>query len=361
MTIRETFRHRGCRCVFAPLLLGLLAAALAVPAEGDTIWRVKNRLQGKMKDGEPEKSQDVSGIACAPGTLPRVCLVVDDETQGAQVVILQQDMLVAGDFIPLIEGEYDGKRLELDAEGVAYADGAFYVTGSQGRPRHEDDAAAEAKNAAKAAATRKVFRIALSADAVDLETGVLQEAPKVTASAALASVLQKDPVIAPFFDRPLDKNGLAVEGIAVKGDNLYAALRGPVLDGGKAAIARVPLATLFDGAPGEATLFRLALDQDTQGDPRGIRDITTAGDEFLLIAGPENDPPKKHPVALGDYAIYAWNEGDAAKRLDLESYGKKTKPEALVVLGREGDTAHALLLFDGPKEGQPTPVDIPLK
>jgi hypothetical protein len=322
---------------------------------------VKNRLQGKMRNGEPEKSEDVSGIACAPGTLPRLCLVVDDETQGAQVVILQQDMLVAGDFIPLIEDEYDGKRLELDAEGVAYADGAFYVIGSHGRARHEDDAAAEAKNAAKAAATRKVFRIALSADAVDLETGTLQAAPKVTASAALATVLQRDPVVAPFFDQPLDKNGLSVEGIAVKGENLYAALRGPVLDGGEAAIARVPLATVFDGAPGAATLFRVGLDRDSLQGPRGIRDITTAGDGFLLIAGPENDPPKKHPIALGDYAIYAWNEGEASKRLDLQPYGKKTKPEALVVLGQDGDTAHALLMFDGPKEGQPTPVDIPLK
>jgi len=32
-----------------------------------------------------------------------------------------------------------------------------------------------------------------------------------------------------------------------------------------------------------------------------------------------------------------------------------------VVLGQDEATAQALLLFDGPKEGQPTPVDIPLK
>jgi hypothetical protein len=361
MTIRKTFHHGRHSGVFAPLLLCLFAAALAAPAASDTAWRVKNRLQGKIKDGEPEKSEDVSGIACAPGALPPLCLAVDDETQGAQVVILQQNLLVAGDFIPLIEDEYDGKRLELDAEGVAYADGAFYVIGSHGRARHEDDAAAEAKNEAKAVATRKVFRIALAADAVDPETGALQAAPKVTASAALAGVLQKDAALAPFFDRPLDKNGLTIEGIAVKGENLYAALRGPVLDGGEAAIARVPLATVFDGAPGAATLFRLALGQDTQGDPRGIRDLTLAGDGFLLIAGPENDPPKKHPITLGDYAIYAWNEGAAAKRLDLQPYGKKAKPEALVVLGETGDATQALLLFDGPKEGQATPVEIPLK
>jgi hypothetical protein len=360
MTIGETFRDGWGRGAFA-LLLSLLGAALTAPAEADTAWPVQNRLQGKIKDGDPGKAEDVSGIACAPGDFPRLCLVVDDETQGAQVVILQQDLLIAGDFIPLIDDAYDEKPLELDAEGVAYADGFFYVIGSQGRARHEDDAAKEAKNVARAAATRKVFKIALAADAVDLATGVLQSTPTVTTSVALATILRNDPVLAPFFDRPLEKNGLTVEGIAVRGDNLYAALRGPVLDGGQAVIVRVPLATVFDGAPGAATLYRLTLDADTQGDPRGIRDITTAGEDFLLIAGPENDPPKKHAVTLGDYAIYAWNEGAAVKRLDLQPYGKKTKPEALVVLGQDEATAQALLLFDGPKEGQPTPVDIPLK
>ncbi len=132
-------------------------------------------------------------------------------------------------------------RWKLDAEGVAYADGFFYVTGSQGRARHEDDAGKEAKNAAKATAARKVFKIALAAGAIDLATGTLRSQPTVTASAALAAILQHDPVLAPFFDRPLEKNGLTIEGIAVRGDKLYAAMRGPLLDGGQAVIARVPL------------------------------------------------------------------------------------------------------------------------
>jgi hypothetical protein len=356
MTTGEKFRQ-----LWLGLLAATFAAAVAAPALAETPWPVQNRLQGKLKGGDPEKAEDVSGIACAPGAFPRLCLAVDDETQGAQVVILQPGLAIAGDFIPLIDDAYDGKPLELDAEGVAYADGFFYVTGSHGRARHEDNAAKEAKNQAKAAATRKLFRIALAADAVDLATGTLRSKPSITETAALATVLQNDPVMAPFLDRPLSKNGLTIEGIAVRGDTLYAAMRGPVLDDGQAAIARVPLATLFDGAPGAATIFRLSLDRDTEGDPRGIRDITVAGDGFLLIAGPEEDPSKKHAVQVGDYAIYAWNEGAATKRLDLQPYGKKTRPEALVVLEEEAGTAHALLLFDGPKEGMPTPVDIPLQ
>ena len=352
----EKFRRIGLS-----LLATTLAVTLAGQAQADA-WRVQNRLLGESKNADDpeygEKSEDMSGIACAPGALPRLCLAVDDETQGAQIVILQQVLLIAGRFLRLIDDAHDEDALELDAEGVAYADGFFYVIGSHGRARHEKNAEEEALSNAKAAATRKLFRIRLSADMVDLEPGVPKGEPAITPSAALATVLEKDPVIAPFFDLPLKKHGLTLEGVAVRGDSLYAGLRAPVLEDGSALIARVPLATLFDGAPGAATVFRLALGVDAHGDPRGIRDLTIAGDGFLLIAGPEQDP-KKH--GGGDFAIYAWNEGEAVKRLDLPSYGKQTKPEALLVLDQDGDTAHALLLSDGPKEGEPTPIDIPLK
>jgi hypothetical protein len=354
-----TFRHV---LLATTLAFMAIAPATANSAWADSAWPVQNRLQGKVKDGDPQKADNISGIACAPGPLPRLCLVVDDESQGAQVVILQDGMLIAGDFIPLIDDVYDKKPLELDAEGVAYADGFFYVIGSHGRARHADDTEKEAKNAARAAATRRVFRIALGAQAVDFTTGTLKSAPVVTLSAALAAILGRDPVIAPSFDRPLGKDGLTIEGIAVRGADLYAGLRGPVLDDGSAVIARVPLAAVFDGAPGAATVFHVGLDKDTQMDPRGIRDLTAFGDGFLLIAGPEQNPPKKHRIALGDYAIYSWTEGAApVKRLDLQPVGKADKPEALTVLDADAEQARVLLMFDGPKEGRPMPVTIPLK
>jgi hypothetical protein len=359
-----TFRHVLLATTLAGAFIApaLVDSAWVDSAWADSAWPVLNRLQGKVKDGNPEKADDVSGIACAPGPLPRLCLVVDDETQGAQVVILRDGLLIAGDFIPLIDDVYDRKPLELDAEGVAYADGFFYVVGSHGRAPHADDADKEAKNAARAAASRRIFRIALTPDAVDLATGTLKSAPVVTPSAALATILGRDPVIAPSFDRPLGKDGITIEGVAVRGADLYAGLRGPVLDDGSAVIARVPLAAVFDGAQGAATLFRLGLDKDTQMDPRGIRDLAAFGDGFLLIAGPEPDPPKKHRIALGDYAIYSWTEGEApVKRLDLQPTGKTDMPEALLVLDADAEKAQVLLMFDGPKEGQPMPVDIPLK
>jgi Protein of unknown function (DUF3616) len=139
---------------YSPLLLAvLLACSLttslvtsvsAALAQGDEPWKMKGKLLGKPTDaGEPDgsKSEDVSAIACATAAgFPRICLLADDESQGAQIVILSDGKLIAGDFIRLIDDVHAGKPLELDAEGVAYADGSFYVIGSHGRPRHEADA-----------------------------------------------------------------------------------------------------------------------------------------------------------------------------------------------------------------------------
>jgi len=253
------------------------------------------------------------------------------------------------------------KPLELDAEGVAYADGFFYVIGSQGRARHEDNAGKEAKNAAKATAARKVFKIALAADAVDLATGTLRSLPTINTSVALATVLQKDPVLAPFFDRPLEKNGLTVEGIAVRGGK---SLCGHARPGPRRRSGGDRARASGHGLRRRAGC-RDALSLDARyrhpGRPTRHPRHHHRGRRVPADRRPENDPPKKHPVMLGDYAVYAWNEGAAVKRLDLQPTGKKAKPEALVVLDQDRVTAHALLLFDGPKEGQPTPVDIPLK
>jgi len=82
-------------------------------------------------------------------------------------------------------------------------------------------------------------------------------------------------------------------------------------------------------------------------------------DGFLLIAGPEQDPKKKkHAIAAGDYAVYSWYGDDVRKLLDLPSYGKSAKPEALLPLDGNGANMRVLLMFDGPKEGAPTPVDM---
>src|SRR5262245_7551387 len=129
----------------ATALLLVAAVATGTPAvaktkDKDRTWPVTHKLLGKpdKTTGEIKKANDVSGIACTTTHgFPRSCLVIDDNLQAAQFVTLKDGEIVAGKPIRLIDNTYgdDGEPLELDGEGVAYADGEYYVIGSHGRPR----------------------------------------------------------------------------------------------------------------------------------------------------------------------------------------------------------------------------------
>lgn len=368
------------------LALPLLALGIAVfglaPGDAiakkdrDAVWEVKKKLYGQPDESDPDditasdKSDDVSGIACATETgFPRICMIADDEAQGAQIVILNDGTLRAGTFIRLTKA-MDGKTpLELDAEGVAFADGAFYVIGSHGRPRHAPtDPKAEAGSRIRAEATRHLFRIRFDLDRVDLGTGRIADKAQIdetgklveiTGTSNLTKFIQEQPALKPFYDRPLELGGLTIEGVAVKGGRLHAGLRGPLLDDGKAAILSVPLTDLFEGKAGAGRLDSVWLGSDSRDKARGVRDLVAMPDGFLILAGPVQDPDDDK-VEDGDYTVFRWNGTDAPKRgFDLDGYGKKTKPEALVPLDRDGSRMRILVLFDGPKEGGPRAIEIP--
>lgn len=334
-----------------------VAATMALAASPDP-WKVQGRLDGEVDDGKIEKAENVSGIACAPAAaLPRLCLVVDDETQGAQIVLLHKDSLIAGEFIPLSQARFKGKPVELDAEAVAHDGRYFYVAGSHGRPRHELDADEQRENIAKAEASRFIFRIALQPSQVDMATGRLPRDKAVVTSATLTPVLQRIPEIAAAYDKPLDQNGLTIEGLAAHDGRLYVGLRGPVI-GSDAAIVSVDTTAVFDGGQAEPRLHRLMLGADTRGHVRGVRDIARHGDGFLVLAGPVNDP-KTGKVSDGDYAIYVWDGSNQPQRhANLAAFGRKVKPEALLPLSGDTHRARVLVMFDGPEEGAPTPLDL---
>lgn len=342
-------------------------SVFAVSASAQQPWKVKGKLVGETKGPvEFKKSKDVSGIACDSNTsLPRLCLVIDDETQGAQIVLLQDDELRAGGFIPLTVAQFAGKPLELDAEGVAFDAGHFYVVGSHGRPRHGDDAVSEAqkkpKNDAKAAASRQIFRIALPASAVDMKTGQLVGKAEILPSSALAAILKDQPELKPFYDEPLHKNGVTIEGLAVRDRRLFIGMRGPVLEA-DAIVLSVAEPAAFDGQAAEPTLHRLALGKDRSNHSRGVRDLVRYRDDFLVLAGPVNDPPEDVPIKDGDYAIYLWNgKGKTDRLFDLKAFGDKKKPEALLPIDGDAEQVRLLLMFDGPDEGAPTSFSIKLR
>ena len=339
-TVRR--RARGMQAlVLAFVAVSVLVTGGAPPAvaKDPGAWRVDGRLFGKYG----KESTDISGIACSTAEgFPRSCLVIDDNLQSAQFVVVRDGRLGAGNLVPLISNEYRGKPLELDGEGVAYADGYYYVIGSHGRPRdrqHKLDPIKDAdKIRARIAASSQVVRVAAHA-----------EAPAIMATGKLRAIIAANPVLSPFLDRRLENNGLTIEGVAVKDGRLFAGFRAPSLDNGRAAVLSVRLGALFGTDPADAKLYRLPL-----GDGQGVRDLTPYANGFLVLAGPATD---------GDaYAVYWWDGVGENTRLlrdlaDVTGNGER-KAEALLPLDESSSHIRALILFDGAKEGAPIAIEM---
>jgi hypothetical protein len=326
---------------FVPVFFLVTGGAPPAVAKDLDAWVVKGRLFGKYG----EKSIDISGIACSTTEgFPRSCLVIDDNLQSAQFVVVRRGTLVAGDLVRLISNSYKGKPLELDGEGVAYADGYYYVMGSHGYPRdreHKLDPISDAdKIKARIDASSQIVRVAAHA-----------VAPEIMVTGKLRAIIAANPVLSPFLDRRLDTNGLTIEGVAVKDGRLFAGFRAPSLDHGRAAILSVQLGALFGEDPAGAKLYRLPL-----GDGRGVRDLAAYGNGFMVLAGP----------ATGDgaYAVYWWDGVSDNTRLlrdlaDVIGKDGKRKAEALLPLDESPSRLRVLILFDGEKNGAPVAVKMP--
>jgi Protein of unknown function (DUF3616) len=337
--------------VITPLAYSALASS-ATPGP----WTVQGKLHGKPKDGG-QVATDISGLACAPiAGATRLCLIIDDESQGTQLVILNMGRLLAGDTIRLSNDMLGSKPLELDAEGVAYADGFFYVVGSHGRPRHEEGKP-EAEIKAKTLATRHLYRVDLSNADIDLKTGAMKASPAVLESASLDPYIKADHRLA-NADLPLNKNGLTIEGLAVRDKILTLGFRGPSASGASIVLG-IPLSALFQAKPGQGASMTLPLGTDTSGKARGIRDLSVAGGGFVGIAGPVTDPAdESYSIRRGDYALFWWDGRSAPVLRDLDGYDVQAKPEAIMPLRMDGHKLSVLLLFDGPLNGMPTAVDV---
>jgi len=92
------------------------------------------------------------------------------------------------------------------------------------------------------------------------------------------------------------------------------------------------------------------------GAGRGVRDLASDKDGFLVLAGPGSRK-------AGGFAIYRW-DGEAALTLvkDLPQFhdkdGVEIPPEGLLPLDRTAKGSRVLLLFDGPKDGAPHVVEL---
>jgi hypothetical protein len=322
----------------------LLTGAHPLPAQEKLApvaaeWRVKADFQ-KSADART----NLSGAACAP-TVPQFtsCLIVNDEKKYAQFLSIEGRRITPRALIRLVHQDADGNP---DAEGAAYADGFFYIVGSHGRGRHSDK-----RNDSSYA----VFRFP-----VDKGTGKPafkvseDEVVGVKSSTRLRGALRGGDGINDFFNKPLAKGGVNVEGIAVKNGRMHLGLRGPSIEE-HAFILSVDADAVFTKNQSlDASVRRLKL-----GTNAGIRDLASVRDGLLVLAGPLNEQKEVKP------ALFHWNEKSGAlKRLgELKrpaSLQGGAKAEIVLVLhDKPHEPLRVLVMFDGPENGAPTEYLVP--
>lgn len=226
---------------------------------------------------------------------------------------------------------------ELDIEGLAWQAPYLYAIGSHAKKRKKiKPKAANQKNLKRLTpiynepARNQLFRIQL-----DHQLKVRQ-----IESLSLMPIITSFPLLKPFTALPGKENGIDIEGIAVRGKQLYIGFRGPVLRGNFVPILKLTFSDQKFGI--HAPKLKLV---NLEG--LGIRDMIAFEETLYLLSGPINDLPDV-------YHIHAWNgktQWDALPRLRTlnQSSGK---PEALVVTRQ---SKHSKLLFwigqDGLKNG----------
>ena len=238
--------------ILAAALVGIMVVSNPARSADPGTWPVYGKLLGKNGN----RSEDMSGIACArPQGFPRECLVIDDNVQAAQFVTLKDWEIIVGETIRLIDNSFNGKDLELDGEGVAYAGGFYYVIGSHGYPRDS-----EHRLDAEGDADKITARIAASSQIVRFRSDGSSAASSVERTAKLHPIIAQVSALSPYLDRRLDENGVTIEGIAVRSGRILAGFRGPSLDNGRAAVLSVAIDSVFGNeAAADKHLFELPL------------------------------------------------------------------------------------------------------
>ena len=288
----------------------------------------KNDKDDDLKD---QPRMNLSGAACVP-TTPKFtsCLIANDEKRYAQFFSIEGNVLVPRKLIRLSDADKDP-----DAEGVAYAQGFFYVTGSHGRSRstNKDNDTSYA-----------VFRFA-----VDPITGIPKVEPSdktvvgIESTSRLRDALSEDSAIKASFNKPLADGGINIEGIAVKDGRMHFGLRGPSMDE-HAFVLSVDANALFtrdDDLKRKSTSLKLGKDT-------GIRDLAAVNDGILILAGPTRDE------AVG-YSVWLWDGASATAKplatLDLSTVASGAKAEILLPLEENNTALRVLVMFDGVENG----------
>lgn len=326
--------------VLPAFLSAAMALSLSPVSCGESAWRME-ALPGKWTLRGFANSLDISGIASATATQ---CLVGSDESFHIQPGIIDRGNRTIRSLpsIPL-PIEPGVRNPEIDIEGVAYSvrERSYFVVGSHGVGKKKGDLQP---------LRHSVYRIPVTADGAVDKTGIRRM--------SLLPWLERTPELAGYVGRKLQHNGLNIEGLASSGDRLFFGLRAPNKNG-RALVIEASPEDLFGRHAAPLKVHALAIP-----DGRGIREIASVRDGFILLTGNASaEASKKIPVTMAPgpdnrFELWHWNGlGNRPNRISvLPDNGGKA--EGLLVLADSAEHLDLLVVFDGLADGRPLAVRV---
>lgn len=205
-----------------------------------------------------------------------------------------------GDFI-----ELSNQEQEIDIEGFGYSHHYLWFTGSHSTKRKRAKGKDPKKDIQKLATIKAEDNRYIIARIPVSHEGLVKSCPhpvhpeeNLTASCLqrtknsnlLIDALKEDPHLGVFLSSPLPskENGFDIEGLAVRGEQVFLGLRGPVLRGWaiilELEVEEKEPGTLTLKAIGEAGKLYKKHFVDLNG--LGVRELCLRGDDLIILAGP---------------------------------------------------------------------------
>jgi hypothetical protein len=292
----------------------------------------------------------------------------------------EHTMFKLSDYISLSEEELS----EIDIEGIDFENNYLWITGSHGlkrkKPSEEDTVKKQIKEIAKVKSEPNRYVLARIPLVKDDKSGELimcksctdpdNPDKKLTAarlkgdsdSNELMEALKKDKHLKDFLKIPGKDNGFDIEGLALDGSRIFLGLRGPVLRGWAIVLE------IETEEAGEHTIQLKSIGPkgkkykkhflDLAG--MGIRELTPAGKDLLVLAGPTMELD-------GTIAIYRWknaleetkgvkkslsDDQQVERVMDIPhgtgKYAGKDKAEGITLISEN----ELLVVFDSPAKSR---------
>ena len=226
---------------------------------------------------------------------------------------------------------------EVDIEGIAVEENTVYVVGSH-------TAIKKTKGKTKKNNRENVYRFKLDPGSGKLESKIKRD--------SLKKILKQDPILQEYLKIPNDKNGIDIEGIAVKNQYLYFGFRTPIL---KDIYSPVIVAKFKDlDRKDKYELHHVNLGGN------GIRDMVATNDGFLILADATAEDASHYQVYFWD-GRDEWNielDPPATRLLTQIPAAKKTRAEGITILQETEASYSVLVIYDGVAKGNPSVFEI---